>query len=170
MANEWGESFESVATGFELQEATDTAAPQVVVTCRVITGPQSGAEKRYYGSLHENAQQYTAEALRTMGWKCNDITALSGLGDTKFILREKFEQYKGKRTTKHSVFPLRSAKATVGETSKAAFSAQFKALAASVAAVTVDDNNKAPTELPPAIARSSNGAPPTTGGVQSQEF
>ena len=140
-------------------------APDVVITMRVVEGPEAGFEIFKYGSLHENSQQYTIEMLRTLGWTCNDITALTGLGTTKAIAVAKWEEYKGKRKLDWMVFPVKTPKPTLEADAAAGFAARFKALAASVAPIERTPlNTGVPLEqLPAAKVRSTNGAP-TTGG------
>jgi hypothetical protein len=84
------------AVDFKLYDAEDNKAPQVGVELRVVEGPEAGKTIFWYGSLHENAQEYTARSLRDMGWSCNDITTLEGLGTLKVVAVEKIEIYKGK--------------------------------------------------------------------------
>jgi hypothetical protein len=158
------------AISFEIYEAEDNKAPSIGVKLRVVEGPDAGKEIFYYGSLHENAQQYTVEALRSMGWSCNDITTLTGLGSLKVIAVEKTEEWKGKTRTKWMVFPVKTPKPTLEADSKSSFANRFKALAASVAPVKATELNAglAADELPAPIAKngSSTGtAEPSTGGV-----
>lgn len=47
--------------------------PNVMVKCRVIDGADQGQERVIWLSCHENAMQYTVEALRCFGWTGNDI-------------------------------------------------------------------------------------------------
>lgn len=160
------------AVSFEIYEGENGKAPQIGVKLRVTEGAEAGKEIFWYGSLHENAQQYTAEALRAMGWSCNDITTLEGLGALKVIAVEKQEEYKGKMKTKYMIFPVKTPKPTLEADAKSSFASRFKALAASVAPtkVTAENTGLAVDELPVALPK--NGATatvtadgPATGGV-----
>jgi hypothetical protein len=162
------------AVSFEIYEGENGKAPQVGVKLLVVEGADAGKEIFWYGSLHENAQQYTAEALRAMGWSCNDITTLEGLGTLKVIAVEKQEEYKGKLKTKYMIFPVKTPKPTLEADSKASFANRFKALAASVAPAKVTDENRglSTDELPAPIAR-TNGtstAPVVDGPTGGQPF
>jgi hypothetical protein len=133
-------------------------APQVGIELRVVEGPDAGKTIYWYGSLHENAQQYTFEALRDMGWSCNDVTALEGLGTLKVIAVGKANNHEGKTYQKWMIFPVKTPKPTLEADAKAGFAARFKALAASVAPVKRTDLNAGlPVDALPAKA-ATNGA------------
>jgi hypothetical protein len=157
------------AVSFELYDADENkgTAPQVGVKLLVVEGADAGKEIFWYGSLHENAQQYTAEALRAMGWSCNDITTLEGLGSLKVVAVEKIEEYKGKSRTKWMIFPVKTPRPTVEADRKATFGSQFKALAASVPAIAKTELNAGleADALPAPLPKNGTGATaPTTGG------
>src|SRR5687768_5244429 len=90
-----------------LFDETDTRGASVSVTCRVVEGPDAGREVEFFGSLKGGAAKYTVQALRTMGWRCNDITALEGLGSTKVTLAEYKEAYNGKVKDRLAIFELK---------------------------------------------------------------
>lgn len=83
--------FDSRATEWKVTQA-EGKSPQVMVRLEVIEGPEAGQEKFYWGSLHENAVQYTFEALRAMGWTGNDLdTELDkehGMGSVRCVAVE----------------------------------------------------------------------------------
>ena len=150
--------FTCVAVGHEIIEPKDeTRSPQVSVKLRVVEGHETGREIWWYGSLHENAQQYTAQALRDMGWSCNDITALTGLGSVKVNAVAKQSEYQGKVRTQWMIFP--AARASIRPEAKATLAKQFKALAASIKPIEVTELNKAPEQVP--TSTSSNGTDAT---------
>ncbi len=158
------------AVSFQLYDAEGDKAPQVGVELRVIEGPETGKTIYTYHSLHENAQQYTAEALRAMGWQCNDITALTGLGSTKVIAVEKTSEWKGKKQTSWMIFPVKSPKPPLEADAKASFASRFKSLAASVAPVKITDLNAGlPVDaMPEKAATNGSGAtvaPATSAGA-----
>jgi hypothetical protein len=149
------------AVGFEIIEADETkgTAPRIKVTLRVTEGPDAGKDLFYYGSLHENAQQYTVDALRAMGWSCNDITTLEGLGDLKVHAVEKVREYNGKPQTSWMIFPVKTPAPRLEADNKAAFAARFKALAASAPAVARTEMNAGlPVDALPAPIAPRNGA------------
>lgn len=158
-----------VAVGHEIYPPENGKSGSVAVTLRVIEGDRAGEEVKYFGSLHENSQQYTAEALRLMGWSCNDITVLDGLGKTKVVAIEKEEVYNGRPRKSYQIWPAEG-KATLADNDRESFAKQFKALAASVAIPKLSEKSAAPAELPPAKARATaNGAVdgPAMDGPQS---
>ena len=149
----------------ETNQAGEPKAPDVFVTLRVTEGPEAGFELFKYGSLHDNAQQYTVEMLRTLGWNCNDITALTGLGSTKAIAVAKVREYKGERQLEWMIFPVKTPKPTLEADQNASFAARYKALAASIAPIERTELNAGiPVEqLPAAKTRSTNRAAATDG-------
>ncbi len=156
------------ATGFDLYDADENkgTAPQIGVNLTILEGPEAGKTIRYFGSLHENAQQYTAEALRAMGWSCNDITALEGLGSLKVIAVEKREEWKGKTQIRYSIFPVKTPRPTLEADSKASFAARFTALAASVKpADRTELNAGLPADSLPAPTTSTGNGTTTTGAT-----
>lgn len=157
------------AVSFQLYDAEGEKAPQVGVELRVVEGPEAGKTLFYYGSLHENAQQYTAEALRAMGWSCNDITALEGLGSLKVVAVEKLGEYKGKRTSSWMIFPVKTPKPTLEADAKATFASRFKALAASVAPIKANEMNAglAADELPAKVPTNGTGSTVSTAATTS---
>jgi hypothetical protein len=156
------------AVSHQIYDAEGDKAPQVGVESRVVEGPEAGKTIYTYHSLHENAQQYTAEALRAMGWSCNDITALEGLGSLKFIAVEKLEEYpkgSGKMKTKYMVFPVKTPKPTLEADAKNSFAARFKALAASVAPIKATELNAglSADEIPAARTNGTGAVAPSDG-------
>lgn len=160
------------AISFKVYDEEDGKAPQIGVELRVTEGEHAGKEIFWYGSLHENAQQFTVEALRTMGWRCNDITALEGLGSVKVIVVEKpAEMYTDKRTGKQrmgspklQIWPVKTPKPTLEADKAKSFASRFKALAASVAPTEVTELNAGlPVDALPAPAP-KNGSGTTTAG------
>lgn len=161
------------AVSFQLYDAEDNKAPQIGVELRVTEGPSAGKTIYWYGSLHENSQEYTAKSLRDMGWSCNDITALEGLGSLKVIVIGKADEYKGKTTQRWNVFPVKTPKPTLEADAKSSFAARFKALAASVPAVKVTELNAGmPLDQIPAKAptNGTSAAPAATSGGAGVPF
>ena len=141
-------------------------APTVAVELRVVEGPDAGKTIFKYGSLHENAQQYTVEMLRTLGWTCNDITALTGLGSTKAIAVEKVGEFKGKKTVDWMIFPIKTPAPTLEADKAAGFAARYKALAASVAPVEKTAlNTGIPVEQLPAATNRNNSSTVVDGSA-----
>lgn len=149
------------ATGrFQITESKN-GNPQVMVDVVAVDGPDAGTEYTYFGSLSENAAKYTVEALRLMGWKCQDVTALSGLGETKFRMGTWEEEWEGKWNTKVGVWPLKD-KPAVDPGLKAKFAANFAALGNLAPPVEVTDANRA-GEIPEAKAQAQESAPAADG-------
>ena len=95
-----------------------------------------------YRSLAGGAAQYTMEALRNLGWSCNDITELEGFGSVVARGGVYTDEYNGKVSQKCSIWPIR-AKKVVSAKAKKSFAAQFKRAAASIKPVQVSDANRA---------------------------
>lgn len=157
---------------FGLEPNKDPAKePTVVGRVRCIDGEHTGREITLYLSLVGGAAEITMKQLRAMGWTCNDITALTGLGGVKFDLTGKNEEYNGKVKIRYSVWPAR-VRPTLRAEDQKVFAAKFKALAAGLrdkdgksAVVEVSDANRAPETLPE--ARAYNGAASTTPATES---
>lgn len=148
----------AVATEFKLlDESTrddgSTASATVQVTLRAVDGPTPGKEFTWFGSLHENAIQYTFEALRAMGWRCSDITKLEGLGSTQVQLLEKEDEWQGKKKIQVQIWAIKAPKPEVAPDKRASFASRFKKLAAEVKPLEVCDRNKAPESLPEVAAK-----------------
>jgi len=161
MQGEVSNRYEGVAIEHDIQpdqERADgsTKSAQVYVRVRLVSPPEhAGREIAWYGSLKEGrAQEITAETLRVMGWKSNDIVTCDGLGDTKFVVVEKMEEYKGKTRPRYMVFSNEPKEhPTLRDEDKKDFAKRFKALAASVPAREVTEATRAPAQLPEASAK-----------------
>ena len=153
-----------VAVDHSIIEASTKAdgtekAPSVAVTLRVVEGPDAGLEVYWYGSLKEGqAQEITAKTLRAMGWNCNDITALTGLGDLKVALVGSEGEYMGKPQQRWNVWEIKTPAPRLAEESKASFADRYKALGVSVPVVTRSEANEAPENIPAPLARNGTGA------------
>lgn len=141
-------------------------APSVAVTLRVVTGPQAGKDIYWYGSLHENAQEITAKTLRSMGWSCNDITQLEGLGSLKVIVQGAEEVYEGTARQRWNVWPVKTPAPRLADENKADFATKYKALGMSTPVVEVTTFNTAPDVIPEStMARNGDNSAPATTGV-----
>jgi hypothetical protein len=102
-----------------------------------------GTEVSEYRSLSGGAAKYTMEALRNLGWTCNDITELEGVGSVSArggIYTDTYDPDKPR--TKCGIWPARK-KVTVSGSAKKSFAAQFKKAAATLSKVEVTDENRA---------------------------
>lgn len=168
---------------FALEQKEGAAEPSVVGKVRVIEGSTAGREQMLYLSLSGGAAEYSMKTLRALGWTCNDITALTGLGSVKADMTGKnkpkmaknpetgkWDIPTGDTRTEYSIWPAR-VRPTLRAEDQKAFAAKFKALAAGLkdAIVTVTDDTRAPAELPAAKAfngaNSTAPAPATTTAV-----
>lgn len=161
------------AVSFELEAALtrddgSERAPAVSVKLRVLEGPETGKTVTWRGSLHDNAAPYTLDALRRMGWSCNDVTALTGLGDTKVTAIERLDTWEDKDGKMHtrkrieSIYEISAPRPTVAEEDRAAFAKRFKALAAASKVSPVGEHNKAPEEIPEEVVYAET-PPPSAG-------
>ncbi len=144
----------------KLMEGEDGKSDSVSIKVRIVAGPQAGVEKTWYGVLGGGATEITIQALRTMGWRCSDITALEGLGSTIVTVAEYDDDFGGKVRKRISIFEKRAPKATVSDENKAAFAAKFKAIAAATKVVEISDINRAPEVLPDAVGEVEELAAP----------
>lgn len=155
--------FEAVATGHEIIVPDDpNKNPQIKVTLAVTSGPRAGRSIEKYLSLHPNAADITAKQLRAMGWTCNDVTVLEGLGSVRCQVTEKSEEYNGKVRPDYSIWALQ-ARAALKADDKKKFADRFKAMAMKSAefVVQANDANKAPDTLPQPSPVESSGASDT---------
>lgn len=133
--------------GLEQKEGKD--APTVVGKVRVVEGPTTGREQVLYLSLVGGAAEISMKQLRALGWTCNDITALTGLGSVKADMTGKNDTYEGKTRVRYTIWAAR-VRPTLRAEDQKAFAARFKAMAAGLkdAIVTIEDSNRAPESLP----------------------
>lgn len=159
MAKKVTNRYVAVALGAEHYPAEDEKAPRIGVEIRVVEGEDAGKTIYWYGSLKDGeAQRITLESLRLMGWQCNDIMELTGLGSTKFVVTEYEEVYNGKVQIRYGIWELKPERKTVRTEDRKAFASQFKAAAAAIAPVKITETNKAPDVLPEfKAAQGSNG-------------
>lgn len=138
------------AVAHRMLEGKEGGEPRIHVTLRITEGPRTGEELDMFLNLKGGAAEITVKQLRAMGWRCNDITALTGLGSIKVTIAEYKESYEGKLYDRVTVFEMKERAKEVAEGDRKAFAAKFKALALSTKPVDINDANKAPDELPPA--------------------
>lgn len=120
---------------------------QIVGKVRVVEGPTAGREQILYLNLKGGAAEISMKQLRALGWTCNDITALTGLGSVKADMTGKNETYEGKTRVRYSIWATR-VRPTLRAEDQKAFASKFKALAASLEKTELTDGNRAPAELP----------------------
>ena len=168
--------FPAVAVGFEIDAGDEDNGkhPQVIVEMRGVAhgddDHRAGFQFWKYMSLHPNAQEITAETLRRLGWRCNDITKLEGLGSTTVQIVEKNDTYKGKPKKVYDIWDLRGPRATLREEDQAGFANKFKALAAAFKPVEVGEHNAAPAVLPEVVARNAASTPANGAGKPSDLY
>lgn len=142
--------------GLEPNKNDETKMPSVVGKIRSVEGPNVGEEVWFRGHLQGGAAEITMKQLRALGWTCNDITVLTGLGSTKADVTGADEEYQGKVYRRYNVWALRERPSLRPEDQKL-FSAKFRELAAGLRdkdgkslVVAVTDANRAPATLPAA--------------------
>ncbi len=150
---EVSDRFIAQATGHEIvMPDKEGKHPQIVVTLTAVEGPRSGRSVQKYLSLHPNAAEISAKQLRAMGWRCNDITKLEGLGEVKCQVTEQMREYppgSGKMRPDYAIWPLTTRNTLRDEDAKK-FADRFKALAIQTKdnVIAVTDDNRALVELP----------------------
>lgn len=166
--------YECVATNPELIAAKEEGKEgSVAVKLLVISGPETGVEKYWYGNLNGGAAEFTFQALRIMGWTGKDLSDLSGIGSTRFAAVEdkKMLPAQGnkppKQVTNYQIWAMEG-RPRLDETETKAVASRFKALAASIPPVAVTEGNKAPDVLPAVrTSNGSNGSAPVEGPALS---
>jgi hypothetical protein len=116
--------------------------PSVSVDIKVLECDDPGQIGRTFTefmSLSGGAVEYTVQNLRALGWSCNDITELEGIGGTTAKGGIFEDTYNGVTREKCAVFKPKPA---LDKSAKKSFAAQFKAAAAKEKAVVVTDDNR----------------------------
>ncbi len=157
--------FPAVAVGHNINPGDDDKWPTVEVEMRGLEN-EAGKQFWLYLSLHEKCQEITAQTLRNLGWKCNDITKLEGLGSTRVDILEYEQKYTnkfGKEKTRpdYQVWPARGPRASLREEDQNNFAQRFKSLAATVKPLEVSEHNAAPTALPDVRTKNGQGGKST---------
>lgn len=129
------------AVSFEFIEK-EGKEPSIGVKLRVVEGPDTGKDIFEYLNLNGGAAEISMKTLRSLGWTCNDITVLEGLGSTKVIVKGKGNEYNGKLYQKWSIWPMRVQRELAADV-KASFAERFRALAASAEVTRVVTENAA---------------------------
>lgn len=135
----------SVAPGKKKDDGT-TGSDAVKVDLKIVKCDKDpsrvGQVFQEYLYLTEKSYEFTLEKLRILGWTCNDITELEGLGSTRAAGVINTETYKGVAREKMGIFALKEPAPELEGNAKADFAKRFKAAAAKVAKVQVTDFNR----------------------------
>ena len=75
-----------------------TGTPQIGISFDLLD--LTGQTISYYGSLSDNALEFTVKALRACGWQGDDVSNLQGLDANEVSLTVESEVYNGKSTLK----------------------------------------------------------------------
>ena len=78
-----GKWYTVVATEGRFWKGKDGKNDSVTVVVRTVEGPETGVEEKVYLDLGERSIEYSVKKLRALGWTCDDITVLTGLGSLK---------------------------------------------------------------------------------------
>lgn len=78
------------ALGYTLE-----GAPQVAVAFTILEGEHEGQSITWYGYFTEKSQRRTIDALRACGWKGDDLSDLTSVGDEDVSIVLKTEVYQG---------------------------------------------------------------------------
>ena len=149
-----GKWYTGVATDKEFVVGQGDKADSVRVTIRIIEGEKTGEETSFWLRLGEKSLPHTIKTLRALGWSCNDITTLKGVGDTKARVVYNSRVYQGKTYTDMSAFPFVEREArSDGELRD--FAKKYKAAAVEAPPLVVNKANLAPDALPPPRAPSA---------------
>ena len=146
------------ATSAKFNEpAAEGKKPSVEVSLKVTAcddPSRVGSVFTEFMSLSGGAVEYTMRNLRALGWTCDDITELEGVGSIQAKGGIYLDTYDGKTREKCNVF---EAKPELTASAKKTFASQFKAAAKSAKPVKITDANAAlaPEDLP--IQRQANG-------------
>lgn len=121
------------ARALDMQLGTaSTGTEQVAVEFELLDEPHVGMRVPWYGYFTDASAERTMESLRIAGWKSDDLTDKSGLGETEVSLKIGPEPYQGKTTTKvqfvNRLGGIAMKTPMVGDAAKA-FAAKMKGLA-----------------------------------------
>lgn len=135
----------SVAPGQKKDDGT-TGSDAVKVDLKVVKCDKDpsrvGQVFQEYLYLTEKSYEFTLEKLRILGWTCNDITELEGLGSTRAAGVINTETYNGNARERMGIFAIKAPAPELEGNAKADFAKRFKAAAAKVAKVQVTDFNR----------------------------
>ncbi len=136
--------------------------PYVLLSLRVVEGPDTGRNLIKRGYLSPSARDITIKQLRALGWTGTKLSKAmaEGLGTRKASVRLKVTEYNGKiREEVDGIYEPkpRGTKNPIDDTGLDAFDALFEDAAGSITAdMELGELNRAPSTLPAAVA--SNGA------------
>lgn len=141
--------------------------PKVILSLRVVDGPDTGVNLTSYHYLTEAAAPYTMKALKALGWTGTKLSKAmaDGLGSRKAQAQLKVETYEGKTREKVAgIFEIkaRGPKNPVEASDLDNFDALFEDIAASSEgpSTPLTNANIAPP-LPPAVKRNAVAQPTT---------
>lgn len=127
-------------------EEDGSGNPYIKVTMKVLESRDMphrvGHEVSEIMSLSEKAAPYTMEALRRLGWSCNDVTELEGLGATVCVGGFHTDTYNGKTKERIAIFEKTPPKQAVTGKAKKGWANKFKQLAAQATKAEITDANK----------------------------
>lgn len=130
--------------------------PKVILSLRIVDGPEAGVNLTSYHYLTEAAAPYTMKALKCLGWTGTKLSKAmaEGLGTRKAQAQLKVEEYQGKVSERVAgIFEIkaRGPKNPIDADSLDQFDALFEDVAASAEGPgPLCEANKAPP-LPPAV-------------------
>jgi hypothetical protein len=123
------------------------------------------------GSNHDKSREITFEKLRALGWLCNDITELTGVGSLSAAGGIYEETYNGKSREKMNIWAKKAPKAAVSGAAKKNFAKMFKASAAAVGVLKEADYNAAvPREGLPDVAQKNIDSVKSAFGVDDADY
>ena len=150
-----------VCYDMSLDDGGEGGKPKVILSLRVVDGPDTGVNLTSYHYLSPAAAPYTMKALKALGWTGTKLSKAmaEGLGTRKAQAQLKVEEYNGKVNEKVAgIFEIkaRGPKNPIEASDLDNFDALFEDVAASAEGPTtpLTEANAAPP-LPPAVKRSS---------------
>jgi hypothetical protein len=131
---------------------------QIAVMVELLHEELEGRKVTWFGSFAtDESTKITMRTLRHLGWTCDDLTVLEGLGSTEVDVVIKYEEYNGKEQMRVNIFSRDARvemKNPMSEEQKRAFAARMKANA-------VLSRTSAPTpRMPKPAARPIHQADP----------
>ncbi len=80
---------------------------QIAVDLELLADGYEGTIVTWFGSFaNEKAIEITMRTLRALGWQCDNLTVLEGLGSTEVDIKIGYEDYQGRERMRVEVWPV----------------------------------------------------------------
>jgi hypothetical protein len=151
-----------------------TGTEQIAISFEFLDGENAGMHITYYGFFTDRARERTFESLRNCGWKGDDLSDLSGVGDNDVEIVIEMEDDRPRVRWVNRLGGGLALGTRMTDEQKRRFAAEMRGYAvafrkgtAAPAAAPPPPPPPAPTQTRPA-QRQSSAAPRTTNGAASR--